>query len=742
MNTEATDKKNKNSAFTNAKWIKSPSGSTVSPCFLVNIKPCGKIRAAKLHVSAIGMYAAFINNARVGNYVFAPGWTSYFNQTQYQEFDVTDMITDNSELKILLGKGWAVGCIGFNDSNNYFSDHTSVIFSLDIEYENGITEIVSSDESCDVYTSNILDSEIYHGEIADNTAPVKYIGKALPDEVKTTLVPQIGEIICEQERIFALSSFKTPAGDTVIDFGQNLTGYVEVKLTGKKGTSVSIRHAEILDKDGNFYTGNLRTAKQTNVYTKGTDEDEIFKPLFSFQGFRYISVDGIDIMDINTDNFLAIAVHSNITRTGYFTCGNKKINQLYHNIIWGQKGNYLDVPTDCPQRNERLGWLGDAQVFVRTGAINYNVEKFFKKWLSDVALEQYDDGSIEGVTPVFSKERVTRVSSGWGDAAVICPWQIYKAYGNTDILINQFNSMKKWVDYMHSAGPEEFLWLGANNYGDWLALDSEEGSYTGATNQDFIASCYFAYSNSLFIKAGKILGKDMSDYEELYENTVNAIKQTYIKDGLPIDKTQTACSIVLYFDLCDDRKKVADYLAKLVRENENRLTTGFLGTPYLLHALSDNGYTKVAYDLLLQEAFPSWLYSVNNGATTIWEHWDGVKVDGSFWSDNMNSFNHYAYGAVADWLYCVVAGVIVEDDGAGYTHILLKPSVDERLGFINCSIETRQGTVTSNWYIDGENIVHFEFSLPDTTVADITLPSGKTYTVEGGSYLFAEQLKK
>ena len=725
--------------FKDAKWIKSPENAEEA-CydFYKNISINKAVKSAVLNVTAMGMYRVFINDKKVGDEIFTPYFTEYSKRVQYQSYDVSDMLCETIELSIICAEGWAIGELraGANHRNHY-AENISIIFSLDIVYSDGTTEKIVSDETVCVRTSNILSSSIYHGETVNMTSQIRQLGNALLDEsVKTTIIPQQGEKVTEQDRIKPLCLIETPSGEKVIDFGQNLAGYVEIEFNGKNGDVIEISHAEILDKHGNFYTDNLRTAKQKNIYISAGNQKELFKPAFSWQGFRYIRLDKYPYNEINLDNFTAVAVHSDMKRTGNFVCGNSKINQLYHNVIWGQKSNFIDIPTDCPQRDERHGWTGDAQVFVRTAAINFDVEKFFEKWLSDLSAGQFEDGGVFWLVPTCNNYYPENVSSAWGDAATICPWEIYLAYGNEKILRNQFESMKKWVEYIRRWGDEEYLWLGGKQFGDWLALDNEDGSYNGATPYDFISSAFYAYSTSLLVKAGNVLGYDMTEYETLYEKIVEAFKERFIKDGLPVSNTQTAYAIALYFNLCTDKKKTVGALAKLVKDNGNKLTTGFVGTPYLLHALSENGYADVAYELLLQEEYPSWLYSVNHGATTIWEHWDGVKEDGTFWSDDMNSYNHYAYGSVYDWIFGVAAGIKVLPDGAGYKHISIKPHTDKRLGFLKAEIETRQGKLSSYWYYKNDEI-YFEFIIPQGTLAEITLPDGTTDTVSGGNYVYS-----
>ncbi len=720
--------------LSNAKWVRSPRDTECS-CheFYKSVKVEGEIARATLCASAIGMYVAYINGKRVGNDLFTPGWTEYRKRVQYQTYDVTELLAKENELSFSCAEGWAVGYVGYYSTNHTFMDHISLIYALEIEYTNGEKTLIVSDGSEKVRSSKITFTQIYDGETVDSTAEIIEYGNAVIDDVNTALVPQIDETVKEQERITAVKHFVTPKGERVIDFGQNMAGYVQIKARGKKGDRIVITHAEVLDKDGNFYTENMRNAKVTDTYILSGEGEETFKPTFTWQGFRYVRLDEYPF-DIDLDDFVAIVVHTDIKRTGWFSCGNAQINQLYHNIIWGQKSNYVDVPTDCPQRDERLGWTGDALAFMRTAAINYDVEAFFKKWLGEIALTQHPDGGVPGIVP---EPIATNVSAAWGDAATHCPWEVYLAYGDKAILEAQFDSMKKWVEYMHNFGEEEFLWVGGQHYGDWLNLDGGIGYDIDFAANDYIASAFFAYSTSLLIKAGEVLGKDMSEYKTLYGNVVKAIRDRYFRDGVPALRTQTAYVLATCFDLCEEqyRQKCYDTLADLVEERGRLLTTGFVGTPKLMHALTKIGRNDLAYDLLLTDRFPSWLFSVKQGATTMWEHWDCIKEDGTFWSAGMNSFNHYAYGAVYDWIFGVGAGIQVCEDGPGYTHITIEPVTDARLGYLRVGIDSRAGKIESHWYYKGDEI-YFEFTVPEKTVADITLPDGRMYTVSGGTFIY------
>ncbi|MBO5070818.1 MAG: alfa-L-rhamnosidase, partial [Roseburia sp.] len=457
------------------------------------------------------------------------------------------------------------------------------------------------------------------------------------------------------------------------------------------------------------------------------DGAHTYKPHLTFYGFRYLRVNEFPggAATVKPENFTAIAVHSNLRRIGSLNTSSPLLNRLFENIIWGQKCNFLDVPTDCPQRDERLGWTGDAQVFVRTACLNFDVEKFFTKWLADMAADQHADGYVGHIIPDLLQ--AATASAAWGDAAAICPWEVYMAYGNPAILENQFACMKGWVDYITSTTKDANLWTGGSHYGDWLGLDAPSGSYKGSSREEFIVSAYYAYSTSLVVKAGKVLGKDVSFYETLYENIVDTFRKTYTEY-----KTQTECVLAVHFHLAKDCQAASDQLADMVRNCGVKLQTGFVGTPYLLHALSDYGHADLAYSLLLREQYPSWLYPVTKGATTIWEHWDGIMENGDFWSSDMNSYNHYAYGAVADWMYGVAAGIKPLEEAPGYAKVSIAPIPDTRLGWFGASLDTRHGKISSKWTKETDR---FRYDITTPVEAVVTI-AGETQTVPAGSYVF------
>ena len=599
--------------------------------------------------------------------------------------------------------------------------YESLIASLEIKYSNGSTQVISTDDTWECAMSKITMADIYDGEHVDMRIKESYGPVKIQDYDKGLVVPQQGVDIREQEIILPLSIFTTPKGETVIDYGQNLTGYFEISADAKAGELVDLSFAEVLDKDGNFYTENYRSAKAEFKYIC-KDGTQSYKPRHVFYGFRYIRVNSFPT-ELKQDSIKAVVVHSDIKRTGYLDSSSPLLNKLFKNIFWGQKGNFLDVPTDCPQRDERMGWTGDAQVFCKTASYNYDVNQFFEKWLTDLRLDQLDTGYVPSIVPQAWGDDGT--SAAWGEASTVCPWQMYMTYGNKRLLKNQFTSMCGYIKYITDNTHDKYLWTKCEHFGDWLGLDAPYGSYKGSSDQDFIASVFYAFSTSLVIKAGNVLGRNISKYETLYKRIINKIRKTYKKYN-----TQTECVLALYFDIATDKEAVAKQLADMIVANGNKLKTGFVGTPYLLHALSQNGYTELAYKLLLQEEFPSWLYSVKQGATTIWEHWDGVNENGDFWSKDMNSFNHYAYGSVADWVYEVGCGI--KPTKPGFDEIVIEPHPTNQLQHLTASIDTVHGIVSSKWYHSNGKI-RYEITTPvDSTI----IIDGVAHAVKKGSYVF------
>ena len=614
---------------------------------------------------------------------------------------------------------------------------------MDIEYANGKKESIISDESWKSSIGSILYSEIYHGETIDARKEQKGWNKAGFDEsswhpVKVTshsmdnLLATYNEPIKKQEIFKPKEIIITPRGETVIDFGQNLVGWVMVKATGKSGDRIVLSHNEVLDKDGNFYTANLRAAKQQNTYILNGVSEEFFEPHFSWQGFRYVRVDEYP-GPINAENFTAVALYSDMRPTGEFKTSNPLINQLQQNIQWGQKGNFLDVPTDCPQRDERMGWTGDAQAFSRTATFNFDVHNFFAKWLKDLSADQREDGRVPWVIPHIMGLNHGG-SAGWADAATIIPWNMYLVYGDKKILADQYQSMKGWVDYMTANG-NDYLWNTGTHFGDWLfySVNDDRDGKSAITDKNYIAQCFYAHSTQLLINAAVELNKkeDIEHYSELLKNIKSAFLNEYITpNGATLSNTQTSYVLALQFDLLPENMRVSasHRLAQNIKKYNTHLSTGFLGTPFLCHVLTRFGHIELAYELLLQETYPSWLYPVKMGATTIWERWDGIRPDSTFQNPTMNSFNHYAYGAIGDWMYRVVAGIEIDEGGYGYKKIKIKPHIGGGFTNVSASLQTVYGEIKSKWELK-EGKLFMEATIPPNTTANIYIPTTSGNTV-------------
>ncbi|HZJ83379.1 MAG TPA: family 78 glycoside hydrolase catalytic domain, partial [Clostridia bacterium] len=613
--------------------------------------------------------------------------------------------------------------------------------------------IISSDQNWKVSDSAILYSELYHGETYDARREQKgwdcpgfddkdWGNANIVDQDMSILVPQDGVMITRQETLKPQSIFTTPKDELVIDFGQNISGWVKFNVEGKAGDRVVLKHAEVLDAEGNFYTTNLRSAKSRIEYILKGEDIETFEPHFTFQGFRFMKIEEYP-GDVDIDNFEAIVIHSDMEQTGSFSCSNELVNKLHKNILWGLKGNFVDIPTDCPQRDERLGWTGDAQVFMNATCYLMGTRPFFKKWFRDIRAGQLENGGIPYVIPdVLTKVsedgkpvKDSHSATGWGDAAVICPWILYQTYGDIQILEEQYDSMKAWVEYIRGQAQGGVLWNTGFHFGDWVALDAKEGSYFGATPNDLTATAFYAYSTDLLKKTADILGKDedVEEYSKLHSSIVKAFgDEFFTPNGRLAAPTQTSHILSLMFGLVPEeyKERTIDGLIKLLDENDGHLLTGFLGTPYFCHVLEQNGRLEEAYKLLLKEDYPSWLYPVKMGATTIWEHWDGIKPDGSMWSPDMNSFNHYAYGAVADWLYGAVAGIKPDPEIPGYKRILIKPQPGGGLTYAQAQYISVYGKVSIKWSIENDKMM-VDIVIPHNTRAHIILPQADPSAIEG-----------
>ena len=711
-----------------AKWIRpvvEPENAAVR--FTKVFPNLENIECCTLTVTALGIYEAKINGERVSDYVLAPGWTTYHKRLQYQTYDITEFIKEKNTLDITVGKGWYRGDISGCMLEKQKASPCGLLAQLEIKYANGTIARIGTDDSWIAEESEIRYSEIYHGEICDGGyMAAEQIPCVEFDGPWYTLIPQEGEKIVEHERFAPVRIIDTPKGERVIDFGQNLTGYVQININAYAGERVKLSHGETLDYEGNFYNANYRAAKAELCYIC-RDGEQVYHPRLTFYGFRYVRIDEFPggVNKANIENFSAIAVYSDIKRTGYLSCSDPLLNKFFDNVIWGQRCNFLDIPTDCPQRDERLGWTGDAQVFIRAAALNFDVEKFFHKWLGCLEADQLEDGYVGLMIP--DTWQFEGSSAAWGDAALICPWELYMAYGDSAILRKMWNCMKKRIDYITNTTTTPDLWTGCVHFGDWLGLDGDKDPCRGKSREDFIASAFYAYSTSLLVKAGRVIGENVEQYEGLYCRIVDKFRKTY-----NTYLTQTECALAVQFRLAENCQAVSDILDEMVHEAGLQLTTGFVGTPYLLHALSDYGHVDTAYALLMREEYPSWLYSVKMGATTVWEHWDSLREDGTFWDTSMNSFNHYAYGAVTDWVYSVSAGIRYLEDAPGYQKAIIAPIPTERLDWLKAELDTRNGKIVSYWRKE-QDYWRYEITTPVETEIVI---SGSSYKVQPGTHYF------
>ena len=714
------------------------SYDSASPLLRREFTVPGEIARARVYATAFGLYELSVNGSRVGDSYLTPGWTSYRKRVQHQTYDVTGLLKKGANaVGAMLGNGWYKGYLAGWTADNVekYGKRTALLFELHITLTDGTEQVLVSDESWKASSGPILESELYNGETYDARLEAPGWDQAGFDDSawgrvyrleadKSVVLPQENIPVQKIQTVRPVALIRTPRGETVLDMGQNMVGWMKFRVSGPRGSRVALRHAEVLDKDGNFYTENLRKARQAVTYTLKGEGTECFEPHFTYQGFRYVCVDEYP-GEVRLPDFEGVVLHSGMKRTGRFTCSDPMINQLAENIVWGQKGNFVDVPTDCPQRDERLGWTGDAQAFAGAACFLMDTALFYKKWLRDLAADQRPDGGVPHVIPQVLGPN-DHSSSGWGDAAVIVPWTVYLLFGDKRVLAEQYGSMKAWVEYIRSHAENGRLWNTGDHFGDWLALDAKEGSYRGATPNDLVSTAFYAYSASLLSRAAGVLGSEADEkaYAALYDDIREAFRNEYITpSGRIVSNTQTAHVLALQFGLVreKDRARTVASLVDLIEENDGHLTTGFLGTPYLCHVLSENGRADVAYSLLLKTDYPSWLYPVTKGATTVWEHWDGIRPDGSFWSSDMNSFNHYAYGAIGDWLFEVVAGINADKAQPGFRHIVLTPHPDSRLGFAAAEYDSILGRVASGWSLEN-NVLTVEVTVPHNAAATLTLP--------------------
>ena len=710
------------------------------------------IREAYLYISALGIYEAVLNGQRVSDAYFAPGWTSYGSAIQYQTYDVLNLLGEENRMQVTVGNGWYKGILGFYNEGNHYGTRTALIAQLRVVYENGEDEWITTDESWTSTTGARRYSELYHGEVIDLTVGAQERRPAQRYEhTREVLIAQQNDPVRITERIPAKEVFRTPDGQIVIDFGQNLAGFVEARVCYPRGTRLTLRHGEALDENGNLYTGNLRTARATDVFVCSGGED-VFLPAFTYHGFRYVSVEGIEELPVK-EAFCACVLHTDLRRTGSFVCDNEKVNQLWKNIDWTLRGNFMDIPTDCPQRDERFGYTGDAQIFSGTAVCLRDVLTFFEKWLRDLRADQAADGGIPTETPIISGANSSGIAI-WHDAATVVPWTLYQAYGDKRILEQQFDSMAACVEFTRKRADADGLVHQGQQLADWVAMDVERGPLhrydekplnlgvnekVGSTDVYFIANAYYLYSVWITAQAAKILGREREalEYGKLYRRILSAMREEYFtKTGRMVSETQTAYAIALWFHIVleEHRKKLVEGLRANLLKHENHLTTGFAGTQFLCKVLSEEGLHDVAGKVFLKEDCPSWFYSINLGATTVWELWDGVKPDGSFANYEMNSLNQYAFASIGEWMMKYLAGLSALEPG--YRKARIAPRLIQGITELNGSLETPYGRLSCELSCR-DHRYQIRIRIPENTVAEISLPGRAAEELGSGTYEFS-----
>jgi alpha-L-rhamnosidase len=817
-----------------AKWISAQNplnhvvnGDTLppSPYLRRTFSLSGKVKSATVFVTARGVYELHLNGEKIGHAVLAPGWTDYPKHIDYQAYDVTSSLHDGENtVGAILGDGWYAGYYGFGRQRNLYGDRPHLLLQMQIQLEDGKTELITSDGQWTASTGPILSSDLLQGESYDarkeltgwdttsykasdwlpvttsegniNSGQADVTGqlKAMVSQNKLTVAAsndlfgdpayntvkvlhvvytidgaEHSQTVAEHETLnipgpndpagtlvirhavygaadqpatnpvlagaqgppvivteyMPVKAITTPAPNTYIyDIGQNMVGWARLKAQEPAGTTITMRFAEVLNPDGTIYTTNLRSARATDSYTfKGTGV-ETWEPHFTFHGFRYVEITGLNAkppMDLIT----GCVVGSDIPVTGTFTCSSPLVNQIQKNVVWGQRGNFLSIPTDCPQRDERLGWMGDAQIFARTATYNRYVASFYEKWITDVEDAQSSQGAYSDVSP-------RKVDDGdgapaWGDAGVIVPWTVWQAYGDTSLVAKHWASMEAWMNYITSVNPNG-LWLNRrnNDFGDWLSINAD-------TPKEVLATAYYAHDAQLMAQMAAAIGhtEDAEKYNALLNKIKAAFDTAYVQsDGTVHGDTQTSYLVALHWNLLPDNLKplAAQHLADAIHRNNDHLSTGFVGVGYLCPTLTDNGLNDIAYKLLLTDTFPSWGFSVRQGATTIWERWDGWTPDKGFQDPGMNSFNHYSLGSVSEWLYRYVAGIDGDTSHPGFEHILLHPHPGPGLTSVDSSFNSIRGLIVSQWKEDNGSF-DWNFTIPANTTATVTVPSDGTSEV-------------
>lgn len=720
-----------------ARWISPAQQEKRHPILFRDFKVEKPIRQARAYVCGLGLYTLTLSGVPASEDCLTPGLCAYDKWLPYQSYDVTGLIVPGeNRIQIQLGNGWYKGRYGLDITREYhYGEDFAAICELILTFEDGTEQVIASDTHWQSLRSCILDSSIFDGERRDDTL--------LPGEAcavreialdKGLLQPRRNPPVRIMQTLSPVAVIHTPAGETVLDMGQNMVGWLEFTCRAPKGSEFYLQFGEVL-QDGNFYRDNMRTALCEYHYVSD-GKPKAVRPTFTFYGFRYVKLTKWP-QDVALSDFRGLVLYTTLPATGSLLTANEKVNQLIQNTLWGQRGNFVDNPSDCPQRDERMGWTGDAQIFFDTAAYNMDVYPFYSKYCYDLAREQ---AALEGCVPVvIPKHDVTQKGAcAWGDAATIIPWRLYVRYGDVQLLQEQYPSMKAWVDYIRSRDRETGdtrLWRGDFHYGDWLSLDVEDPveERFGGTDHVYLASCYYYYSATLVSKAAQVLGltAQSQSYAALAEEVRAAILNAYCTPtGRLAVNTQTAYVLALYMDILPPewREQAAHDLTQKLKQADYHLRTGFIGTPYLCRVLTDIGRNDIAYRLLLQEDFPSWLYQVNMGATTIWERWNSILPDGSISDTGMNSLNHYSYGSIVQWLYQYAAGIVPLEEAPGMGRFAIAPHPDPAIGWIQARYKAPSGEITVAWAYDEAGQFSLEVSVPFGAQATLTLPEGADST--------------
>lgn len=777
-----------------ARWIE-PEGdfdsATMQPApYLRRDFECaGDVTAARVYATAHGVYELYVNGVKVGDQLFAPGWTSYHHRLQCQAYDVTDLLrSGENTIGAVLGDGWYRGEVGPESHRNTYGTLLGLLLQLEVTLADGTTVTVSTDSDWRASTGPIVRSDLQDGEVYD--ARLQMSGWSEPGFDDSTWKPvEVAETalsnlfwqatppIRRKERLAPVEIIATPSGQTVLDFGQNISGRVRFTLTAPAGTTITLRHREALTSDGNLVVEDgtrvpifgIYMPSQKNVYTFRGDGPETYEPHFTTAGFRYVAVEGYP-GTLNADRFEAVAIHSDLALLGEFSCSDERVNTLHRNVLWSQKGNFMDIPTDCPTR-ERAGWTGDAQIFARTGSTLMDTSRFFAKWLGDLAADQGADGRVPGMIPSFYTASGTKHlifsgtdgSAGWGDAAVIIPWTLYEVFGDTGVLADQYPSMKAWFEYIQrnvqrvnwsrKLSPRYWLsrkrrrnlkalWDTKFHFGEWLEPGVTMPRLFAGVFKSFIvsnplvASAYYKNTVDLLARIAGVLslGEEAENYRDISAKIRTAYGEEFIRhDGRMKPDRQASYVRALAFDLVPDklRPAVVNRLVTMIEQNDGHLGTGFLSTGLLLEVLAAHGHLDLAYDLLMKDTPPSWLYSVKAGATTVWEGWNAIGEGGEI---EQGSHNHYSKGAVVEWLYRSVAGIEILE--SGYKKILIRPRPGGGLSWASAVVQSMYGPVRSSWSIDGDTF-KLEIEIPPNTTAQVELPDGSPIDLGSGEHTFS-----